>query len=675
MKFLKVFALFFLFLIYGAMAQRYADYPYESRFAYGIFGDPGLNIYSADFKKLEPYPNCCLKFESGNGLHLAGGFFFIIPLSGKWEIDTRILYGDLSGLLTSEEDIAEILNPNTGGTIAGRIEHSLDARINTIGISPLFNYRFSDRFRFRLGFNTSIVVKADFTQKEKILSPDYAVFTDTKSKIRHEYSGEIPDHNKLSFSIVAGISYDFPMNNSRTLFFTPGINLEYGLVPVVKNLSWNTNVISGEIAVKYSPRKLVPPPPPVVPPVAPPMAPMPEPPLPPVLDASITAVGYDEGIEQDFSVIKVEEVLLRHVYPLLSYVFFDENSSKIPERFSLMNKTGAENFDFIMLSGMERMKVYRNILNIVGKRMIENPDAKIELTGCNCDFGPEKNNIKLSESRANTVKDYLQDIWGLEPGRINIKARGLPGKASKIGDPDGNAENRRVEITSDDENILSYLEITDTIRTSHPPQIRFKIRVNTSIGIEKWKVIVYQKGEEIRGFSGEGHPPAIIDWKIEEEDVSNSNLKFDHPINYVLITTDNDQKIWQSLVQTLPVQQVTIEQKAEANSTSQNEIQKFSLILFDFDEDQLDIANMRLVSEARKKLSKGARITITGYSDRTGSEDYNMKLSLRRAKTTASALGVGSSRARGVGESKIIYDNNTPEGRFYSRTVEIEIQK
>jgi outer membrane protein OmpA-like peptidoglycan-associated protein len=71
-------------------------------------------------------------------------------------------------------------------------------------------------------------------------------------------------------------------------------------------------------------------------------------------------------------------------------------------------------------------------------------------------------------------------------------------------------------------------------------------------------------------------------------------------------------------------------------------------------------------------------VQIGGHTDSTGSEDFNQKLSLKRAEAIKSALaGAGVDPARlvtiGYGESKPIAPNTTEAGRQQNRRVEIRI--
>nr|PZN61846.1 MAG: hypothetical protein DIU62_12980 [Pseudomonadota bacterium] len=65
---------------------------------------------------------------------------------------------------------------------------------------------------------------------------------------------------------------------------------------------------------------------------------------------------------------------------------------------------------------------------------------------------------------------------------------------------------------------------------------------------------------------------------------------------------------------------------------------------------------------------------IEGHTDSSGSDEYNLRLSQRRAEAVMKYLvdgGVPASRlrAQGFGESQPVADNSTPEGRAQNRRV------
>ncbi len=75
----------------------------------------------------------------------------------------------------------------------------------------------------------------------------------------------------------------------------------------------------------------------------------------------------------------------------------------------------------------------------------------------------------------------------------------------------------------------------------------------------------------------------------------------------------------------------------------------------------------------------GTRIQIQGFTDSTGSEKFNLQLSVARAEAVSRYLvaqGVAASRidSAGYGATRAVASNDTPEGRRLNRRVEIQIR-
>jgi OOP family OmpA-OmpF porin len=71
-------------------------------------------------------------------------------------------------------------------------------------------------------------------------------------------------------------------------------------------------------------------------------------------------------------------------------------------------------------------------------------------------------------------------------------------------------------------------------------------------------------------------------------------------------------------------------------------------------------------------------VKIEGFTDSSGAEAYNQRLSEQRAQTVRDhleAAGIDSSRIEvvGMGESQPIASNDTAEGRAKNRRVEIKV--
>jgi outer membrane protein OmpA-like peptidoglycan-associated protein len=89
---------------------------------------------------------------------------------------------------------------------------------------------------------------------------------------------------------------------------------------------------------------------------------------------------------------------------------------------------------------------YYNVLNIIGKRLTQNPTAQIQIIGCNSSTGVEENNLDLSRQRAEAVKTYLSNVWRVDFQRLNVESRNLPAHASPEDVLGGRAENQQVKV-------------------------------------------------------------------------------------------------------------------------------------------------------------------------------------------------------------------------------------
>ena len=110
-------------------------------------------------------------------------------------------------------------------------------------------------------------------------------------------------------------------------------------------------------------------------------------------------------------------------------------------------------------------------------------------------------------------------------------------------------------------------------------------------------------------------------------------------------------------------------------------------IQFAFDSAELSASSKATLDDAVAKLTphkdtiqaQTTGVTVTGYTDTSGPEDYNMKLSERRASAVAdymaNSLGVDRGRmtVSGMGEANPVADNSTREGRMKNRRVEIDV--
>lgn len=103
-------------------------------------------------------------------------------------------------------------------------------------------------------------------------------------------------------------------------------------------------------------------------------------------------------------------------------------------------------------------------------------------------------------------------------------------------------------------------------------------------------------------------------------------------------------------------------------------------ILFDFDSSQLRSTARQNLNELHQSLRDypETELLIAGHTDSVGDEEYNYRLSERRAQAAADylmSLGMSGSRINivGLGETEPVATNSTAEGRQENRRVEVAI--
>ncbi|MBZ5565264.1 MAG: OmpA family protein [Acidobacteriia bacterium] len=100
--------------------------------------------------------------------------------------------------------------------------------------------------------------------------------------------------------------------------------------------------------------------------------------------------------------------------------------------------------------------------------------------------------------------------------------------------------------------------------------------------------------------------------------------------------------------------------------------------MFDFDQASFNELNKQIIDTwLYRRIAPVDRVTITGYTDRTGNAAHNLELSRNRARAVADAVVLEDSQRSGIaglGMSVLLYNNNLPEGRFYCRTVNVVVR-
>ena len=372
--------------------------------------------------------------------------------------------------------------------------------------------------------------------------------------------------------------------------------------------------------------------------------------------------------------VTVEEITVVDSSPLLNYVYFDGGRSDIPGRYALF-KTAAEAKTFDPASLKGTMEKYRHALNIIGKRAAERPKARLKVIGCNSGFGEEKGRTDLSRSRAEAVRHYLRTIWGIDPSRLEAEARGLPAAASAGSIPEGRVENQRVEIYADDPAILDTVQSTYIEALSDTETFRITPEIEPGVVLKRWSIEIYGDDQRLESLPGEGElEPSYL---LALRDVGLLNIGNYKTVAAALEAVDSKGQSLRAR-DTSTVHFVKREERL-ARREGYKVVEKYALILFDFDRAEIKDRNRVVVDRIGRRIREvpSATVKIVGHTDTIGKLDYNVALSKKRAETAFEQILAGGVAAKdrvsfeGKGPVDPLFDNGLPEGRAFNRTVTV----
>lgn len=705
----------------------------------------GQNQHSAAFSELPGVPGCCPEFTDGSGFGLAGRFFSGFAINNKFYFEASVGYKVQNALLESTE-ATEVRLPS-GEFAEGAFVHNLDASLSSIFLEPSAVYTIYG-FNVGLGYRIGFLSAKTFEQSEVLSEPvnTGAFYNEETGEIigrtRNERSGEIPDAVSLQHGFSLNLSYDFQLNENKSWWISPNFNYYYGISEFVSGTSWQNQSIAAGISIKYSRKNklklnkniikidtveitedfiaknyvkigkeiknnyketigdtiftireisrtdtLV------------------IQGKKPVIDyakdtkpekytraaGELDIIGLDSlGNPIPFENINLLVELTREIYPLLPYVFFDENSEVIPERYNKISNAGKFDESQIRPSPIN---YHRNNLNIIGKRLADNPNSEITVYGY-IDPTTEQN-CKLAEWRALAVKKYILNNFAVNEDQIKIVAdeeNCFPSDRTRTKSKEGYAENRRVVIETNTPELLfavsrakyqepkltepstiiidlkaNLLQSNEPIAKDFDPYKQDSPRIK-SLAPVNWELIVSQGNnillDESQNTNSAEFPVEITRYNAKEL----NNLE---PIKVDLKVFDNFKNI-KNYSEKIPIKK----------DTAEIEVEKLTLTIFEVSQADLNNRIKKEINKFVDKLGSDSEINITGYSDDLGSAKANKSLSAVRAEEVKKYIRSVAPNAKfgkveGVGSEEFppgVDSYNSPEERFISRTVEIEIR-
>ncbi len=670
---------------------------------FGGFLDVNLNMHSADFTTLsKDFATCCPKYESAFGVGFSLGGLFEMPISNdaKWLFGTRLGYASVGAEFAESNTIGNTEVQSVDGSIVtqAKATYYLDSRLNLINLNPYASYNIWNSLFASAGLNLGFLFSNSMDMREELTSPASVVYTTTGTRVRNNYTNqEIPDINPMQFGLSLGLAYQLPIGKNSFLipearynlaltnvsavdwkanYFQLGVGVKfpyYKSEEIVNNVRYERdtiiekrydvkeayvelvssetfgNDVNSVIVEKY---KLFQP-------------------ATAALTASFKAFGLNNGQRQFNPTVIIEEFETTERFPVLPVVYFPDGDADISKtRMNLLNQLNRSNFSEDSLK-VDMMDVYYNMLNLVGKRLNENPDSKIVIKGYSSGEGKDRNNPNIWRERAENVKKYFINVWNISENQLSIEQGQLPQRnVNPKSLNDAIEENQKVELVTTDFKLIEPVQLYQIERVANPPQIEFETQIESEAGIDNYVLEVAQGNTPIRRFVGRATNDNII-WDIGNDPVP----LLEAPVRATFKAKDIIGQT-KDVVQEITIEQQTIKKKRQ-KIEGDMKVERYSLILFEYDKAEISQLDKHLLQDAQTNIQPDSRVIISGFADRTGDTQYNKNLARKRCEEVKKNMQIDSRNSVSIdaaGSERLIFNNALPEGRALSRTVRIEIK-
>ncbi len=568
-----------------------------------------------------------------------------------------------------------LIDPETRQLIELEREFHYDGAMPAVALDLMARYQLSRRFAVAFGPSIGYRFPATFEQSDNIINPPDRSFADGE-RSHPMLLGALFTSRPLLVGVALGTSYTIPVSPRVTL--SPDLWLRGDILSSVREGAWRSITIGAGLTLLYS----LPGSPPIVP-TDPPAPADTLAPLPPALQGSIAIHGIDEeSRETSEAVITVRTVIFRQHTPLLPAAYFDKNSATLPERYWHHQQSETKDFSLRSIAELGPFELSHHLLDLVGYRMREQPASRLKIFGLASGDEPSA----MASERSRAARDYLTTVWNIPRSRMEVTTGTGPLTRSDETVEEGRSENRRIALASDAAGLLAPLATERIVREFNPPRIRLVPHIQAEAGIRRWSITIRQGERVLATFEGKGDEPfsplrSDLLWRLSDQKIDSSpgrlraELVVEDSAGQIIRTTDSiDLRMRgeQSIVQQGEQWQGALERLS------------YSLVAFGYRSAVGGQAHEERLREITDRIGDGARISITGYTDRIGDDRYNQELSLARAhyvaeriRTFTAAQGAESLELiiHGAGAETERFPNNLPEGRVLSRGATIVIEQ
>ncbi|WP_338644893.1 OmpA family protein [Flavobacterium sp. KS-LB2] len=639
----------------GVQTSIQAQEVQEVKFAkpswyFGLAGGANFNFYRGSTNQLNAGFTPPATFHDGNGTGL-----FIAPLleyrpaDSKWGVMLQAGYdsrkGSFDQVVTACDCPADLSTNLSYITVEPSVRFAPFKSNFYLYGGPRLAFNMDKSFSYQLGVNPAF--------PNQVVSP--------------EVTGEFSEIEKTILSMQIGAGYDIPLSSDRNktqFVLSPFVSFQpyFGQNPRATE-TWNITTIRAGVALKFGQGKNI---------------------------QEATDMVKDREVQ--FSVNSPSNVpaerQMTEIFPLRNYVFFNEGSTEIPNRYVLLTKNQVKDFKEDQLEtfapknlsdrSKRQMTVYYNVLNILGDRMQKNPSSTITLVGSSNNGNTD--GLTMAES----VKTYLVNVFIINPGRITTKGQSKPNIPSE--QPGATLElvllregDRRVSIESNSADLLmefqsgsdAPLKPVQIIAPKEAPLESYVTFNNKGAGeaLSSWSIQITDEQGKIQSFG----PYTQDEVSIPGKTILGTRPEGDYKVKMI-----GQTKSGKIIEKETPVHIVLW------TPAKMEEGIRYSII-YEFNNSKaISLYEKYLNEVVTPKIPVGATVIIKGHTDIIGEEVYNKDLSLARANDTKTIIENALNKAGrkdvkfdvsgyGENENKSPFENKTPEERFYNRTVIIDI--
>jgi outer membrane protein OmpA-like peptidoglycan-associated protein len=617
---------------------------------FGVAGGANFNFYRGSTQQMNASFTSPKTFHDGFG---AGLFIAPLleyrPIDSKWGLMFQAGYdsrnGNFDQVITDCNCPADLSTKLSYITIEPSIRFNpFDSNFYIYG-GPRLAFNVEKSFSYQLGTNPAF--------------PDQTV--------NPEVNGDFDQVKNTILSMQIGAGYDIPLSTDadKTQFIlSPFVSFQpyFGQNPRSTE-TWNNTTIRAGVALKFGQGKNI-------------------------QEATDIKADKEVSFSVDSPANAPGDARLTEIFPLRNYVYFDTESTEIPNRYVLLNKGQVKDFKEDQLEvfapktlsnrSKRQMTVYYNILNILGDRMQKNPNATISLVGSS-EQGPA-DGLVMAES----VKTYLVNIFAINPSRISTKGQTKPNIPAE--QPGGTLElgllregDRRVSIESTSADLLmefqsgpdAQLKPVKIVPLQEAPASSYVTFNNKGAGeaLSTWSLQITDEKGKSQSFG----PYTQDEITIPGKAILGSRPEGDFKVKMIGQTKSG------TVVETEAPMHVVLWKPVKTE-----EGLRYSII-YEFNKSKaITIYEKYLTDVIAPKIPVGATVIVHGHTDVIGEEFHNQELSLARANDVKTIIESALSKAGrndvkfelngfGEDENNSPFENSTPEERSYNRTVIIDI--